>query len=112
LNNSIDAIFGGGRIRIRLSAGRSWNRTFSRGVRLTIADSGSGIAPENRPRMFEPFFTTNKDVGTGLGLWICKSIVEKHHGSIRFKTWTIPGKSGTVFTVFLPGDAMAQSTDS
>jgi PAS domain S-box-containing protein len=112
LNNSVDAIFGGGKIRIRLSAGRGWNRTLPCGVRLTIADSGNGIDPENQPRVFEPFFTTNKDVGTGLGLWICKSIVEKHHGSIRFKTWTIPGKSGTVFTVFLPSDAMAQSTDS
>ena len=53
-------------------------------------------------RLFEPFFTTKEDVGTGLGLWVCKSIVDKHHGSIRVKSSTEPGRSWTVFSVFLP----------
>jgi PAS domain S-box-containing protein len=104
LNNSIDAIFGGGKIRVRVSAGRVWDRSSLSGLRFTIADSGPGIAPEDRQKLFEPFFTTKKDVGTGLGLWISKGIVERHGGNIRFKTRTIPGRSGTVFMVFLPSD--------
>jgi len=112
LNNSIDAIFDGGTIRVRVSAGRAWGPASPSGVRLTIADSGSGIAPEHRSNLFEPFFTTNKDVGTGLGLWISKGIVERHGGNIRFRSRTAPGRSGTVFTVFLPSGATPRSIES
>ena len=51
-----------------------------------MADHGPGIAKEARGQIFEPFFTTKKDVGTGLGLWICKQIVENHGGRIRFRS--------------------------
>jgi signal transduction histidine kinase len=71
-------------------------------VRITIADNGSGISPDLRPRIFEPFFTTKNDTGTGLGLWISHEILMKHHGSIRLRSSQVPGRSGTVFTVFLP----------
>ncbi len=111
LSNSIDAIAGGGTIRVRVSAGRDRSETPAPGVRLTIADSGDGIAPEHRPKLFEPFFTTNKDVGTGLGLWVSRGIVERHGGRIRFKSRIIPGQSGTVFTVFLPSDAIPRSIE-
>ena len=83
LSNSIDAVEGGGLIRIRVSAATDWNGEGRSGVRLTVADSGTGIPPAIRSELFEPFFTTKKDVGTGLGLWVCKSIVEKHGGSLR-----------------------------
>ena len=102
LNNSIDAIVGSGTIRIRIASGRTWDQPSSPGVRLTIADSGRGIPQEHRPKLFEPFFTANKDVGTGLGLWISKGIVERHEGKLRFKSRATPGESGTVFTIFLP----------
>ena len=72
LSNSIDAVNRGGRIRIRVSAAIGANRTA--GVRLTIADNGPGIPTSIRSQVFEPFVTTKKDVGTGLGLWVCKSI--------------------------------------
>jgi len=101
LSNSIDAVENGGRVRIRVSA-VSRNGLFSKGVRLTVADSGSGIPDQVRARIFEPFFTTKKDVGTGLGLWICKEIVERYSGSIKIWSRTVPGKSGTVISVVLP----------
>jgi PAS domain S-box-containing protein len=102
LSNSIDAVGDAGKIRIRVSAGTSWNGSHKPGVRLTIADSGPGIPSPARSKLFEPFFTTKRDIGTGLGLWICRNIVEKHDGQIRVKTSTVPGRSWTAFTVFLP----------
>jgi len=109
LSNSIDAVDGGGQIRIRVSSASEWNGAKRSGVRLTIADSGPGIPPDDRFRLFEPFFTTKKEVGTGLGLWVCKSIVEKHEGTIRMKSSTIPGRSWTAFSVFLPAQPQRQS---
>jgi signal transduction histidine kinase len=108
LSNSIDAVESGGRIRIRVSAVTKTG-LFSRGVRLTIADSGPGIPDDVRARIFEPFFTTKKDVGTGLGLWICKSIVDKYCGSITIRSSTVAGKSGTVVSVFLPETGQEQA---
>jgi PAS domain S-box-containing protein len=101
LNNSIDAVDSGGLIRVRVDAtGRHGNPL--PGVRITVADSGPGIAPSVRSKLFEPFFTTKTDVGTGLGLWVCSNIVKRHHGSIRVKSSTSPEKSWTVFCVLLP----------
>jgi PAS domain S-box-containing protein len=68
-------------------------------VRLTIADSGVGIAGEHRKRIFEPFFTTKQSFGTGLGLWVSSELVKKHDGRIRVRSQT--GK-GTVVTIWLP----------
>jgi PAS domain S-box-containing protein len=104
LSNSIDAVDGAGRIRIRVSTGTAWSVDRREGVRLTVGDNGGGIPDELRSQLFHPFFTTKKEIGTGLGLWVCKSIVEKHHGAIRVKSSTKPGKSWTVFSVFLPFD--------
>jgi signal transduction histidine kinase len=101
LSNSFDAVDSGGLIRIRVSAARFKGQD-SPGTRITIADSGHGIPPSVRSKLFEPFFTTKKDVGTGLGLWVCTNIVKRHHGSIRVKSSTAPGRSWTVFSVFLP----------
>ena len=102
LSNSIDAVKNSGRVRIRISGGTAYNGHQMCGVRITVADSGSGIPASIRERIFEPFFTTKKDVGTGLGLWVCKNIVEKHHGAIRVKSSTVPGKTWSVISVFLP----------
>ena len=78
-------------------------RKIDRGVRLTVADSGPGIPNEVRSHIFEPFFTTKKDVGTGLGLWICKSIVDRYCGSIKIRSKTgKESRSGTVVSIVLP----------
>jgi PAS domain S-box-containing protein len=102
LGNSIDALSNSGSIRVRVSHAREWTGCGRRGVRLSVADTGSGIPVQIRAQLFEPFFTTKKNVGTGLGLWISRSIVENHQGSIRMRSSTRPGRSGTVFSVFLP----------
>ena len=111
LSNSIDAVEGGGKIRIRVSAANDWTANRLPGVRLTVADSGPGIPAAIRPKLFEPFFTTKKDVGTGLGLWVCKSIIEKQGGSIRLKSNVVPGKSWTAFSVFLPLDGQSATSE-
>ena len=67
-------------------------------VEVTVADSGPGIAPEMADRLFQPFFSTKK-AGMGLGLSICREIVEAHHGRLS----SAPRREGgTVFRVNLP----------
>jgi PAS domain S-box-containing protein len=105
--NSMDAMEAGGRVRIRATTTRKWRGEEGRGLRLTVADSGSGIPEAIRAKLFEPFFTTKKDVGTGLGLWVCKGIVENNRGEIRMRSCAVPGRSGTTFSVFLPLRAAA-----
>jgi PAS domain S-box-containing protein len=72
------------------------------GVAVLIADRGTGIPVSARQHMFTPFFTKHL-VGTGLGLWVTRGIIEKQGGSIRFRTSTA-GVTGTVFRVFLPAE--------
>ena len=102
VSNSIDAIHGAGRIRIRISHARHWSNGLDSGVRITVSDTGIGISTEVRPRVFEPFFTTKRDVGTGLGLWVCKKIVDNHHGAMQIRSSATPGKSWTAVSIFLP----------
>jgi signal transduction histidine kinase len=93
LMNAVDAIEGQGDIRIV-------TRAEGGGVRISVRDSGKGIAPEDLPHIFEPFFTT-KEVGkgTGLGLPISFGIVEKHGGRIEVES---EKGRGSTFTVVLP----------
>lgn len=100
ISNAIDAVEMNGRIRIRV-------RTIGHGIRILVADDGHGIAPEHRAKVFQPFFTTKKDFGTGLGLWVSKGIIDKHQGSVRMRSRTRPGASGTVFNIDLPIEASA-----
>ncbi len=81
---------------------RSIHRSGREGARVTIHDRGSGIPPDVRKKMFDPFFTTKELKGSGLGLWVSKNLVTKHEGTVRFRSSTRPGSSGTTFEVFLP----------
>jgi signal transduction histidine kinase len=69
--------------------------------RVTIADSGSGIRAEIRPRLFAQFFTTKGSRGTGLGLWLTRDIIQRNHGMLRFRSRTTQ-PSGTAFSIYLP----------
>jgi len=67
-------------------------------ITMTVSDTGTGMSPEVRKRLFEPFFT-KKASGTGLGLYICHGIVERHGGLLRIDS--VEGE-GSSFTVELP----------
>jgi PAS domain S-box-containing protein len=100
--NAVDAMDDGGTLKIHVSRSRDWADGSRPGVRVSIADTGSGIRSADMAHLFEPFYTTKKDLGTGLGLWISYGIVQKHGGRVRARSSTRAGHSGTVFTVFLP----------
>lgn len=102
LSNALDVLGVGGRLLVAVRGSFDWNEPRRRGVRIVIADSGPGIPLEVRSRLFEAFFSTKAEMGTGLGLWVSKSIVEKHGGSISFRTCTRGEKTGTIFSIFLP----------
>ncbi len=102
ITNAIDAMPEGGRLRVRVSQRHEPNGRGRAGVRVMFADTGIGIAPQERAHLFEPFYTTKKDSGTGLGLWLSEGIVRKHDGTIHLRTSIRPGQSGTIFSLFLP----------
>ena len=94
--NAAQAMDQGGRLVVKSRCREGW-------VRISVTDSGPGIARENLPLIFNPFFTTKPPgQGTGLGLSICDRIVSAAGGRIEVKSK--PGK-GTTFTVLLPGAA-------
>ncbi len=99
ISNAADAVGARGRIRLGVSSG-SFSATEA--VLFRIEDDGPGIAAENLSRIFEPFFTTKEDVGTGLGLWVAKEIVERHGGTIEAASGTTADLRGAAFTVTLP----------
>jgi PAS domain S-box-containing protein len=109
IRNALDAMSGGGRLLIRLHPQTNWVDG-RKGVRLTVGDTGEGINPEIMEHIFEPFQTTKELMGTGLGLWVSKGIVEKHEGSIRTKTRR-GERHGTVFAVWLPVGCGINLTD-
>lgn len=102
LLNAADAASAGQTIHVRISRAHEWSGKRRRGLRITIADSGSGISSENLPHIFEPFFTTKGRRGTGMGLSLARDVVRRHRGLLRVRSSTKPDHHGTVFTVFLP----------
>jgi PAS domain S-box-containing protein len=112
ISNAIDAMPEGGTLVLRVTKSHDWSNLHVHGVRITVLDTGSGIEPKHRKNVFQPFFTTKSDVGTGLGLWITRGIVEKHHGSIQMKSRTGQNGHGTAFSIFLPTEYAANSPDA
>jgi PAS domain S-box-containing protein len=109
VGNSIDASSAGGRLLVRARRSRDWKNPEEAGIRFVVADTGAGMEPDVRRRIFEAFFTTKEATGTGLGLWVSHEIILKHHGRVhvRSRSASIDGgldhkSSGTVFQLFLP----------
>lgn len=88
INNAVHAVDGHGEVDISISSDSDF-------LTIKVSDSGPGIPENNLEKIFEPMYTT-KSTGTGLGLLICKSIVEQHGGSISVSN------KPTTFTVTLP----------
>jgi PAS domain S-box-containing protein len=109
LANSLDACKDGDAICVRVRAAVSPRDPALRGVRIAVADTGCGIAPENMECIFEPFFTTKKDTGTGLGLWVSRELMEKCGGNLSVRSSVNGRRSGTVFSLFLPGSAPGEA---
>jgi len=101
LLNAADAMPSGGKIYARIAPANEW-KDHRRGLRLTFADTGSGIAAKNLSRIWDQFFTTKGAAGNGIGLSLVKNTVQKHHGVLRVRSSTKAGHSGTVFSIFLP----------
>lgn len=97
VSNAIDATPKAGTLRLHAESiqrrGADW-------VQFAIEDSGHGIPEDLQRQLFQPFVSTKGSLGTGLGLWVTKNIVDKHHGEIRLESQ--PGK--TVITVLLPAE--------
>ena len=112
LLNALDATPAGGQVAIHLYPAPRWLCEIhaSRGYCLSIADTGCGIASQDRERIYQPFFTTKGERGTGLGLWVSAGIVDRIGGSIRVWSSLRPGRSGTCFSLFLPAEQAAFTT--
>jgi signal transduction histidine kinase len=93
--NALDALPVGGILRLRF-------RKRQNEVHFVVADGGQGIPKENLEEVFEAFFTTKEERGTGIGLSLSRRIVERHRGRIRARSCARPGKSGTTFRISLP----------
>lgn len=103
ISNALDATPSGGAIIVRKRGGRSW-KNGQPGIRVTVSDSGSGMNAETRNRIFEAFFTTKGNTGTGLGLWVSHGIIEKHGGTFRVRSSQAEIRHGTTFSLFIPYD--------
>jgi signal transduction histidine kinase len=106
VRNATEAAPQGTEVVVRV---RSVCRRGREGTRVTIHDRGRGIPSEVRRQLFDPFFTTKELKGSGLGLWVSKNLIMKHSGTIRFRTSTRDGASGTTFEVFLPVGGIAMN---
>ncbi len=102
--NAVDAMPAGGKLRIRVRPSCN-RRSQQSGVRLVVADTGSGIPRDHLVHLFEPFFTTKGEKGTGLGLWVSRDIINKHDGTIHIRTTSGTRKDGTCFSIFLPTES-------
>ena len=103
LSNAIDAENQGGRIDIRIA-----ESTEQKAVHLTVADRGCGMSQEQLDRLYEPFFTTKENVGTGLGMWLTKVILDGTGARIQVRSRP---ERGTVFRVTWPAAAEGTAED-
>jgi len=108
VSNALDAMTEGGRLLVRSHDSTDW-KTKRKGMVLTVADTGCGMSQETTARIYEPFFTTKGDSGTGLGLWVSAEVVRRHKGSLQVRSRE---GAGTVFRLFLPYESQLEERQS
>ena len=103
IRNAAEALSPGGTLCLRL-------KTAGTNALITVSDNGKGIPFQLRKRLFEAFQSDKGDDGNGLGLWICKQIVDKHQGRIHWRSATGGRNQGTTFLVSLPLESLPTET--
>jgi signal transduction histidine kinase len=106
--NAVDAMPHGGKLLLR-GTKVPHPATSTQGVRISVVDHGSGISRTTRHKLFEPFFTTKGNIGTGLGLWLTKDIIDRHHGLIQVRNHRHP--RGAVFSIWIPEKPVGTNGD-
>jgi PAS domain S-box-containing protein len=99
ITNAVDAMRQGGSLKIST---RKLMGSTGDGIQTVIRDNGTGIEQEHLEKIFEPFFTTKGNLGTGIGLWVARQLIERRGGQISVASSIEPGKSGTTITIFIP----------
>jgi signal transduction histidine kinase len=99
VSNAIDAMPHGGKLSISIIQAKKTERD---GLQIGVNDSGHGIRRQDLDKVFEPFFTTKGNLGTGIGLWVARQLVERHGGQISITSSTGSDDSGTNITIYLP----------
>jgi len=101
LLNASESMAEGGSITVATQVYRDAGAGFLRAdaIQIQIRDTGSGIAEEHMPHIFEPFFSTKGEKGTGLGLWVSNGIIQSHGGSLQVRSRL---GVGTTFSITLP----------
>jgi signal transduction histidine kinase len=105
LFNALDALPEGGNVTVELATGQDPREAKQQALAIRVKDDGTGFPPEEADHLFEPFVST-KDTGIGLGLAICRQIVESHGGVVSGENQ----KEGARFTVLLPFDGLPSSS--
>jgi signal transduction histidine kinase len=100
LVNAVEAVEAQGKVKVRI--GRCTLRDDRSAVRIAFSDNGTGMATATLSRIFGPLYTTKGAVGTGLGLWVSKQIVDKHEGRIQLRSRTQGKRRGSTFSGILP----------
>jgi PAS domain S-box-containing protein len=105
ITNAAEAGSPGGEVKVSITPQTAGidaaGQKMQAGAIVTIADNGAGIPEEARPHLFQPFFTTKGEHGTGLGLWVSRGIINKHGGTISLDSEITETRHGTVVNVFL-----------
>jgi signal transduction histidine kinase len=107
IGNSLDAVGEGGMLTLRYREGTN-RQSGEKGLLITIAHAGVGMSAAVQQKLFKPFFTTKRQTGTRLGLWISEQIVSRHSRALRVRSSQSQDRHGTVFTLFLPFAAVVR----
>jgi PAS domain S-box-containing protein len=105
ITNAAEAAGQGGEVKVSITpqtaSPDATGQKVQAGATVTVADNGPGISEEVQSHLFQPFFTTKGEHGTGLGLWVSRGIINKHGGAISLESDISEAAHGTVVSVFL-----------